>query len=417
MFHSIWSFIIPSHIKSFFSSLLISLGVINSSFIVPETPTEMREIIAYDDSDYESNSFILKEDGTIEKINNNKTDSPKNILSDERLALVKEINQNYYNFNTEKINNQLNFSKDMNFLYEFENSNNNDEPIKRDKEKTIYKYQESLSENQKKINNQYNNFIANISTKAFLLFPKESMSLYSSIHDDFLKPSKISFVKITPSNKKNENIQFYQGDTIAFFSPDKDSEKYHYSTCTLGYVDTEKNIAYTAKHCGEDGQNVYKRGVNNQFTKIGTFDKSIKNNADDSAIITLRDDVVFDPEEEYNQYSNSKYAKIDDIEKGDTVCRYGARTREVMCGEIIDINKNNLVFVADSKLFSLRGDSGGPFWIPEKGYIGILYGKIFIGNRVNVLGSIMTPEIVEPASKQPSSQKEIPDNIQIEFLD
>lgn len=68
MFKSIWSFLTPSYIKSFFSSLLISLGVINSSFIVPETPTEMRKIIAYDDSKNEEDSFILKEDGTLETL-------------------------------------------------------------------------------------------------------------------------------------------------------------------------------------------------------------------------------------------------------------------------------------------------------------------------------------------------------------
>lgn len=419
MFKSIWSFLTPSYIKSFFSSLLISLGVINSSFIVPETPTEMRKIIAYDDSKNEEDSFILKEDGTLETLKkSDMEDSKEKIIEDEKLSILKELNHIYYNFSINNINNQLQFIKDMNFLYEFENS---EEGISTnvEREKTAYNYQYSLSENQKNINNQYNNFIANLSTKTFLYFPNASMNIYSIIHDDFLTPSKISTVKITPSEQEYNNTNFYQGDTIYFFDIDKTTKEYSFSTCTLGYIDTKNRIAYTAKHCGKHGQSVYKSASNNRFIKIGIFDKNIDNIADDSAIIRIRDDIKFDPYKEYNYYSKTQYTRIDDIEKGDEICRYGARTQEVMCGEIIDINKSNLVFVGDSKLFSLRGDSGGPFWIPGKGYIGILYGKIFIGNRVNILGTIMTPEIVKDIPKNESQgyQKDLPNNIKITFLE
>ncbi|AKK06364.1 hypothetical protein CMUST_10240 [Corynebacterium mustelae] len=67
-------------------------------------------------------------------------------------------------------------------------------------------------------------------------------------------------------------------------------------------------------------------------------------------------------------------------EVGEEICRFGATTRAVNCGVVLRVSEH-LIYAID--LRSDRGDSGGPNWVPGKGYVGQTLGINRIRNSHN----------------------------------
>ncbi|OHF40301.1 hypothetical protein [Corynebacterium sp. HMSC074A01] len=170
-----------------------------------------------------------------------------------------------------------------------------------------------------------------------------------------------------------------QGDEILT------DEVLSYGSCTLGYVDRRAGIGYTAGHCGFAGQPV----LNTRRQIIGYFESS--------TMITRKANLYLDygaqifPElGKYtyrgpmadtarirfvpgvtvggNSLSGDRIVPLREIRSGDKVCATGISSRRVSCG-VVDRVHGQTIFAHHTGL--RHGDSGGPAWIPGKGFIGV----------------------------------------------
>ena len=150
--------------------------------------------------------------------------------------------------------------------------------------------------------------------------------------------------------------------------------------CTVGYVDKEKHKAYIADHCAVlnkkstvDNENRTEIGVIN-----GTFDMSnigLSQARKDVAHIDLYDRTVVGE----NKFSGDKRVSTRDVKIGDEMCTYSRMlNKEVHCGKVKYVDGN--VVVGDRYVNGIPGDSGGPSWIPGKGFVGVY--SLMIGNDI-----------------------------------
>ncbi|KAA8721562.1 hypothetical protein [Corynebacterium phocae] len=169
------------------------------------------------------------------------------------------------------------------------------------------------------------------------------------------------------------NVVLHQGDRINF--PGQ-------GTCTVGWIDHSTRRAYTARHCGRDGSTA--TTVSNQMVGVIrhsplSHGKSI--NDYDVAYIELSPNVT--PGE--NKFSgNLRPLNNDQIAPGDEVCAVGAHSRRVSCSRVINNREGNPFLVSAHQTVFGPGDSGGPAWVPGKGFVGIIHGgyqNIFGGDR------------------------------------
>lgn len=146
--------------------------------------------------------------------------------------------------------------------------------------------------------------------------------------------------------------------------------------CTVGYVDVENRQFHIAEHCVSDSGRFY----NEQAHLIGETvarardQKSRFTHDKDVAIVAIPDGVVIGG----NPYSGDVAVDNDDITKHDELCMYGSTTGIIKCGEINGI-KGNMV-ISSGKIAPQPGDSGGPAWIPGKGYVGVA--STYVAKRV-----------------------------------
>ncbi|PAT14828.1 hypothetical protein CKJ84_00435 [Corynebacterium sp. NML 120412] len=170
-----------------------------------------------------------------------------------------------------------------------------------------------------------------------------------------------------------------QGDLISVF------HGMWLDDCTLGYVDRGAGVGYTAGHCGFAGEPVL--NANNQV--IGYYENShhllpaldiplsylaqffpaalqfaSKGPLADVARIRFIPGVVPGA----NSFTGDRVAPIWEVQPGDQVCAVGAKSQQVFCGSVDKVNGDTTYAIHRG----LRpGDSGGPAWIPGKGFIGV----------------------------------------------
>lgn len=151
--------------------------------------------------------------------------------------------------------------------------------------------------------------------------------------------------------------------------------------CSAGFIDAENNRIWTAGHCGNHGATVY----NSQHQKIGTLVyrwPDIVNGFNAATTPEERNKAIaqfFPYDIAYVQLDNPEFAgtnlysgsRVYTPTEGDRVCMYGARTQTVRCGLILKID-DYFIYAVD--LGSQPGDSGGPTWVPGKGYTGQILG-------------------------------------------
>lgn len=143
--------------------------------------------------------------------------------------------------------------------------------------------------------------------------------------------------------------------------------------CTLGYVDKEMRIGYTAAHCGREGDRVriIDRTTNAHSREIGTFHPSTRYDelfSNDWGYIQWDRGVELGG----NPYSGDAIIDPNDVKRGEEVCYHGETshkgTKDTTCGTF---------YRATGESFAIRGaywrpgDSGGPVWIPGRGFVGV----------------------------------------------
>ncbi|APT93491.1 hypothetical protein CPHO_11990 [Corynebacterium phocae] len=165
-----------------------------------------------------------------------------------------------------------------------------------------------------------------------------------------------------------------QGDRILFLD---DNGKY--SACTAGYVDHDHARIWTAGHCAPEGSqalDAYGNKIGKLKQRYAVVDSPKELETDGT---TAGFERSFFHDASYvvlnatsfggtNAYSGDRtYAP----KMGDKVCVYGATTKTVNCSNLIAFN-DLIVYAGDLNVNP--GDSGGPAWVPGKGYIGQILG-------------------------------------------
>lgn len=160
--------------------------------------------------------------------------------------------------------------------------------------------------------------------------------------------------------------------------------------CTAGYVDNANHKLYIAAHCFEKradpespvfGEPVYTkdRTVIGHYT-AGTYVDTAYDSAEnpvtavDTAEITLADGVRGE-----NTYSGDTVVRWSDIDpQNDTACFTGVTTQlvrgRVVCGTFNKYGEASKSLYVHGDVRALGGDSGGPIWIPGKGFLGVITG-------------------------------------------
>lgn len=158
----------------------------------------------------------------------------------------------------------------------------------------------------------------------------------------------------------------------------------NYGMCSVGFIDNENRRLYTAAHCFFDNANPDNPKFGDAiYTMSGnlighyTSGTSVKTRYDkfgnrlvnvDTAEVTLVDGVYGE-----NIHSGDTAVRWSDIDpENDIACFTGATTRKVVCGTIDKVNEEAKWIYLRADANSLGGDSGGPVWIPGKGFLGVI---------------------------------------------
>lgn len=152
------------------------------------------------------------------------------------------------------------------------------------------------------------------------------------------------------------------------------------SICTVGYIDPSHMTMQTAGHCGTPGDLVYEK---NSPIPIGVVAYSSGDYASPGGD---RMTIVANPLAAGNNVKTGD--KAYSPKAGDKVCRYGAESNKVVCGKVYRVNERGMM-VVDPKVAGIPGDSGGPMWVPGKGYVGTYTGRISkVGDQNGALFTI-----------------------------
>lgn len=151
------------------------------------------------------------------------------------------------------------------------------------------------------------------------------------------------------------------------------------SRCTLGYNSVADHASLTAAHCTHNGDTVFvKSGYNYypvgniyaadgyQFFRHPSYGEFALN---DQALIVWSNDVILGG----NIYSTDAWVGDNGpVYMSDRVCFHGYTThgdsKKYTCGPMMGIIRE----LAYAEFASQGGDSGGPVWIPNKGFLGVL---------------------------------------------
>lgn len=146
-------------------------------------------------------------------------------------------------------------------------------------------------------------------------------------------------------------------------------------TCTVGYIDKEQGLAYLAEHCAVSGETAQVHDGEGYF--IGTITSRYDDHnsygvlhpqkmSEDFNAINVDTRHVFLGD---NKYSGDHKLSISDVAQDDDMCMYSRMQGRINCGHVSATIGNFIV--GDSHTEGERGDSGGPVWIPGKGFIGV----------------------------------------------
>ena len=133
-------------------------------------------------------------------------------------------------------------------------------------------------------------------------------------------------------------------------------------TCTIGFNDSARHRSLVAAHCGAEGARVNAGGATGTLFRSKAYDGHLSN---DWAAIQWDPGVHVGG----NPLTGDAWVHPGDVRLGETVC-YFSRTRGAKtCGRFS--GSADGTFFAAAPL-SHPGDSGGPMWVPGRGFIGVV---------------------------------------------
>lgn len=197
-----------------------------------------------------------------------------------------------------------------------------------------------------------------------------------------------------PKEHTTPPITVNQGDSIAIQRPDGS-----FGTCVIGYINHEKNIAYTAGHCaaedevqpldprtqtrdiitkGVTGADIYTADASTHIgtvTRNGLYEAEGFGNHNDWLEITLDPQTATLGE---NVYSHNRTVDHTAIHPGDTYCMYVATKNKTQCGFVVKATPSTIFAspLHSGDQLGYPGDSSAPVWIERpdgsiKGFWGL----------------------------------------------
>ena len=140
------------------------------------------------------------------------------------------------------------------------------------------------------------------------------------------------------------------------------------TTCTVGYIDTATDTAYTAGHCVEGANDPTHAAVslitNNGAKRLrfatakphSNYNLHARDRVVDGAAITPHRNVAM----RNTITGNAPVLAHNDIAIGDMLCAYGAASQRTSCAPITAVNAHT---ITTDYAGTIKGDSGGPAWI------------------------------------------------------
>lgn len=201
-------------------------------------------------------------------------------------------------------------------------------------------------------------------------YPPRYIAAFITVISFLLSPSAIASAEYTPKKIPDRGVfqdipVLSQGDQVFV-----DQRK----TCTVGYIDKEHGLAYLAEHCAVPGKKAQVHNSEGYF--VGTIVSRYQDShrgmfhqqkmSEDFNVVDIDTSHVFLGD---NAYSGDQKVGISQVARGDKVCIYSRMQKRVKCGSISMVTGN--IIVLDSHAQGEKGDSGGPVWIPGKGFIGV----------------------------------------------
>lgn len=169
-----------------------------------------------------------------------------------------------------------------------------------------------------------------------------------------------------------------------------------YGQCSVGYVDHARNQIAIARHCVsfpfQQAYTANKQRIGTVVSFPGWLVRSSGPN--DFAYVTLSGAAPGS-----NRFSGNAKVHPSAVRPGERVCSYGATTRREFCGHVTGVRGN---LIATSVTGPTHGDSGGPMWIPGRGFVAVLSGGSWKNSKYWTTGSYpefyVGPELLAPVS-------------------
>lgn len=134
--------------------------------------------------------------------------------------------------------------------------------------------------------------------------------------------------------------------------------------CTVGFNDPARYRSLIAAHCGGEGARVELAGGGAAGTlyRSKAYDGHLSN---DWAAIQWDPGVAVGG----NRFSGNAWVHPNDVRIGENVCYFSRSRGAQTCGRFS--GSADGTFFVDAQL-SQPGDSGGPMWVPGRGFIGVV---------------------------------------------
>ena len=204
---------------------------------------------------------------------------------------------------------------------------------------------------------------------------------------------------------KNTNpVWVIQGDPILIDINITEKGEVMSGLCTAGYIDKSSRTLYTAGHCFNGIQQPSKTIVYTQNRQpIGYLDDNNGKNlrkhkpndnttilGNDWGKIHLYDNVfVANPISGDGIINAHKDAKV-----GEELCYFSRKNEKIFCSHIMKI-KDNVIVTGNKENSTIHGDSGGPAWIPQRGFVGVISTGTYNNNNTDSSHQSIGINIVE----------------------
>ena len=182
------------------------------------------------------------------------------------------------------------------------------------------------------------------------------------------------------NSEKSSPAKILQGDPI-IINPHENIQEERVNICTAGYIDKHNRVLYTAGHCFNGIKNPSQTKVyNKEMEPIGYLDENNGKNlrkhdpsgtaailGNDWGKIHLYKDIFAE-----NPISGDKMLNANtDAKIVEELCHFSRKNEKISCSQIMKI-KDNVIVSGTKENNTVNGDSGGPAWIPNRGFVGVI---------------------------------------------